>query len=751
MANNYTVISDLAYKSDIEDSNLIIVEDQEDTKQSTILDLKKSLLGDYKKPNETLFYSSQKVEERFNNFTRELASYASEKDLRSIENRIEDIIVSAGDDNTEIVYARDGMKALSVRLDRDILDADNKYVTKVRKVVEGNQVSTGNTGFVDICLNVSADVLFKSKNVLDVSNNTSGNGVTYTETGFEYSQINNNMEVSLKLGSSLPKGTYYFFSSKSYDALFNDRGNVKFVVKNSRDDSAYTEFVYNQSSKFEFTAPKAFDEIKLIFNTEKYSSTSVARYTNLMLTRNAEYGETYIPYASKSVSLEKDINLYYYNENYDISCSDKNGVVRVEYYDNAITMASMQTTIDEMKSVVINNGDKCGLTTNYGEYLFFDNVISENPTACKLSYDNDKYMRNGTPSLKLTFNGEANTNPILTLQMKQSLDNIDSISLVLYVDRTVSYYFIEEYPISIYLCSDNYQEPDMVNYYQADIHKLDIIQGWGVIKIPASQFVKVGSPNIHAIKYIKIEIHNNSILDNKSIYLNSVVFNQTMKPVVLLAFDGMYEDGVEYTYPYLTNKEFPATIFTNNNTTYSRSLLEAVETLRVKNGWDIGQYGCHPNKEILTYDDNARPQYLALKTTKTWLNDNLVLNPISYSPPYGNLRPISVPILKDLGYKIAKVHGTAYGYINFFDPKYDFAIPMQLISNNITEEEIIAGIQYAIDNQCGICLYTHNVTEYGDESSVKKIVLENIIKFILDNSDKITPMTFSDFYNKCKG
>ena len=175
--------------------------------------------------------------------------------------------------------------------------------------------------------------------------------------------------------------------------------------------------------------------------------------------------------------------------------------------------------------------------------------------------------------------------------------------------------------------------------------------------------------------------------------------------------------------------------------------METIVNLRAKYGWDLGQYGCNPNKELLTNDNNAREQYLSLKTAKEWLKDNLIYNPISYSAPYGNLRPITVPLLKDLGYKIAKTDST--GYCNFFDPKYDFAIPMTLMSNETTAEEIIEKIQYAIDNNCCICIYTNNVTNYGDEISAKKTLFESVMKFIFENKDAITLMTFSEFYEKC--
>ena len=754
MDKNFTIISDLPRLPEIEDSNIIIVEDAEDTKQSTILDLKKSLLADYKPaPSENTFYSSKKVESLMDDIKRESSKYASDEELKSLSTRVESIIASAGSGkDSEIIDARDGETTLNARLSRDISFAEDKYAEKVRKVIEGKEVSTGNFGYIEVYLNnmsgSSANINFNSKNLLNPKSNTNGSGVTYTDDGFKYQQtIANNLTVSLKFDSSLPKGKYYFFANIVFDALFKDKSNIIFAVKNSRDDSAYTEFTYNQSGKFEFEAPKAFNEIKLMFNAANFLANSVVEYKNIMLVTKEEYGKTYIPFESYSVPITKGNTIKGYNNDYDITCSDANASIRVEYYDNAITMESMNNSIEEMKSVVIDNRDKCGLIENYGDYLFFDNAVCETPTSCRLSYDDDKFMRNGKPSLKMEFVEDVEVNPVLAVEMTDYVQNIDSVSLVFYIDRTTSYYFTTPQPIKIYLCSDSYKEPEMVNYLYISLDKSKIVQGWNIIKANINEFSANGMPNVHGIKYAKVEVDKNAGLDNKSIYFNSIIFNQKMKPTVLLAFDGIYEDGVSYTYPYLTNRNIPATILANNRSTFSSSILDSVVNLRAKFGWDIGQYGCNPNKELLTYDDNPREQYLALKTAKEWLQSNLVYSPISYSAPYGNLRPLSVPILKDLGYKIAKTDAT--GYCNFFDPKYDFAMPMQLLSNNVTEEEIIAKLQYAIDNNCCICLYTNNVTNYGDEANSKKTLFEKVIKFLNDNRDKITAMTFSEFYNKC--
>ena len=63
MSNSEVKINDLLEKTNIEDGNLIIVEDEEDTKKSTIHRLKNNFLGDNYEPDGYRFYSSKKVEE----------------------------------------------------------------------------------------------------------------------------------------------------------------------------------------------------------------------------------------------------------------------------------------------------------------------------------------------------------------------------------------------------------------------------------------------------------------------------------------------------------------------------------------------------------------------------------------------------------------------------------------------------------------------------------------------------------------
>lgn len=756
MAKNYTVIADLMTKNNIEDNNLIIVEDAEDTKQSTIEELKKCFLGDYSSnPSERTFYSTKRIENILDNLRRQLSTYASNEEVKKLQHRVAQLVAYSGTEkDSEIIDARDDSVSLGTRLRRDLNYNEDKYMKKVRKFIEGtNDISTENTGYVDIYPiklkdnTTKTNILFKSKNILDISRNTDTIQVKYTSTGFKYSQtVIEDMSVTLKFVDSIPKGTYFFFANVDYDAIFKDKGNIIFAVSNTKDESAYTEFTFNQTGKFKFEAPKAFNQIKLIFNSKNYVTNATVEYSNIMLTRSEKYGDRYIAYENLSAQIKKDEYIRRFNRNYDISCVDKDTIIRVEYYDNSTTAEWLQEDVDELKATMLSSRDKCGLIKNYGEYLFFNNAICETPTSCRLSF-NEKYKRNGVSSLQLTFQEDVNVNPLFALELSTYIENIDSTSIVFYIDKDISYYFTSSTPITIYLCSDSYKEPEMVNYAMVKINKKELVQGWNIIKKGINDFTLVGKPNIHAIKYVKIEVDKNSGLDNKTMYFNSVIFNQKMKPTVLLAFDGIYDESIDYTYPYLAARGVPATILANNRTTFSSAALGKVEEMRAKYGWDIGQYGCNPNKGILTRDDNSREQYLGLKMTREWLQSNLVYNPISYSAPFGNLRPITVPLLKDFGFKIAKTD--ANGYCNFFDPKYDFAIPTVLMSNDTTEDEIKQKIKYAIDNDCCICLYTNNVTEYGDESSAKKVLLENVVKYLLDNKDNITMMTFSEFYNEC--
>ena len=774
--NQVVLIEELVMKREPDDENLIIVEDSEDTKKSTIKELKKNLSGDYRDPSDWKFYSSKYVEELFKNIKIEMSNYAYLTDVAELRRVIQSIVASAGSgQSTEVVQARDGESTLQARLQRDLNYANDSFIRKIRRKLVGKKLSTGMEGYVDFKAkeNVQAQMVYRSKNLLNPRNIANAHNQVETNSftsGIVYTQRDNNyMDFDITFSYTIPAGTYIFYANAMPDGSFLDNGNIIFAVKNARDDSAYKEFAYSQQPEFVFTAPKAFNSIKLKFNRAKFVTNASIEYRNMMLT--VDRTEKYIPYesyASGSIPVGETRRIY--NRDYVFECVNQNNGAHIEfelsYWDQEIDLEYLYNMTKGVSDIILDKRDRCGLIQKYGDYLFFDdstilsidrNVNKRNdisrlegnyPKLVRFSYDTDKHMRNNSPSLKLTFNSDVNGMPSIITKVPNTIRDIDSVSIVMYLDATVTQYMVGRPQFQINMCSDSYDEPDMVNYFSAGIELNKLIQGWNIIKIPFEDFVAHGNPNEHAIKYIEFLIDKNSSMDDKSIYLNSYVFNQEMKPTVMLAFDGIYEEGITYTYPYLTAREFPATILANSRQTFSNNILASVLNLRANHNWDIGQYGCHPRKETLVEDNNARDQYLLLKSTKEWLQNNLVNSPISYSAPFGNLRPSTMSMLKDLGYGIAKVRST--GCCNFFDPRYDFAIPMYLMSNDVSLDDIKSKIQYAIDHKCCICLYTNNVTEYGDEQSVKKAVFEEVIKFISNNSDKITAMTMADFYEKCK-
>lgn len=780
--NQVTLIEELVMKREPEDDNLIIVEDVEDTKKTTIREFKKNMSGDYRDPSEWKFYSSKFVEQLLDSMKKDMSIYAYSSDVLYLKNRIESIIATAGSgQNTEVVDARDGKNTLQARLERDLGFAEDKYLKKLRRKMEGKKVSTGMEGYVDVTTfdlpaGKTANIVITSKNLLNMSPsgglpaNQGQIASNSRSTGFVYTQKNNNyMEFEIPIGQTLSAGTYVFYANVIFGSGFTDRNEIILAVKNTRDDSAYKEFSYRQVPEFVFTSSKAFDTIKFKFNRINFVTNASVEYSNMMITR--EKTDKYINYyvnRSNVISGNGQM-VQFYNRDYDIQCVESTTSANInlvlQYWDQKIDFQYIYDRLQKVTDITLDNIDHCGLIQKRGEYLFFTNdtilSIDRNvnksnditklegnyPKLVRFSYDDDKHMRNNIPSLKITFNSDINGVPSIITRMPNTVYDIDSVSIVMYIDSTVSQYMVGRPQFQINMCSDSYDEPNMVNYFSAGIELNKLVQGWNIIKIPFDEFVSHGNPNEHGIKYIEFLIDKNSNMDDKSIYLNSFVFNQEMKPTVLLAFDGIYEEGITYTYPYLAAREFPATILANSRQTFSNNILASVLNLRTSYDWDLGQYGAHPRKETLVEDNNSRDQYLLLKSTKEWLQNNLVNTPISYSAPFGNLRPITVPLLRDLGFKIAKVKST--GYCNFFDPRYDFAIPMHLMSNEVTLDEIKSKIQYAIDHQCCICIYTNNVTEYGDEQSVKKAVFEEVIKFISDNSDKITAMTMAEFYKKC--
>lgn len=761
MENSRIRIAELVEKNRIEDHNLVIVEDDEDTKKSTVSELKKAFSGDAYDPAQNLFYSSEKIYELQLALKREINAKAPADKIAELESRIANIIASNGDGkDTEIIDARNGKASLSERLRYDASLLESAYMKKIERVVTGKTVDiAGHYGYIDIAIidSVSKNttrtnntLVVHSRNLYDNSNavvtaqvvKNQNNGVNYIQAA------SGSIMIELPLPMIYQAGKYQFISGISLSNDFRDI-EIKFNVTYS--DGTIESIPYRHEECIKFEAKKGFNKITLLYNAENIVAGASAIFTNIMLVSGHNDMNRFIPYERYSYNMNIGENKFkYYNNDYVYECNIQNGLVSIKYHDNEIDTEWLYEEIMKLKYISEDKREKCGLIEEYGIYQFLDNIYTNiYEDGIIIEDSEDAYIRNGVRSKKITIAKNATRNSTMRLPLDNHISVINNIGLFFYADRPdFSLFDATTGGIKIRLCSDDIDNNTETNYYEYIITKKEMVQGWNFVKKRIVDFNSVGDPDPNNIKFIYIEICRTDEMNGLSVYLNSFVFNQRMKPSLLLCFNGLYDESITYLYPYLKTRGIKASIFLNARKTPTPEAVDTLLKYKIEYGWDIGLDGCHPNKEMLTQDDNYRNQYTLLRNSMGWLSDTVTHNPISYSAPYGNLRPITVPLIKDLGFKIAKTESD--GYCGFFCEK-DLAVPMHLISNNVEIDEIIDKIDYAIETGQSIVLYTNDVTEYGSEIDSKKIMFESIVEYICDRVEEgsIECMTFREFYEKC--
>lgn len=770
MADTF-LIEELSKKDNIEDENKIIVEDSEDTKQSTIRDLKKNFNGDTKEPSSLLFYSSKMTNEIKESLQRDLSTKASMKDYESVKKSLDEIIITqteAESKDIELIIARDGEDSLKDRLDRDKNSAANRVLNKYKKSISGNRIYLGDfTGYADVLVNTSipGNLIVKSINYFNIEDMRGSNEVyiSYSDYGFSYTQFAIREDKFLGVYvpmNNVPAGTYFFSANIYNDTVTNENGEsltfklptkVNIGLKFSDRSVQYLDMdMANLNSNlfyFNFTSTKILTEISFVFPEEDFIEGSVLRFENVMLSPRELLNEfiphsiTYYPVNGKQYvnDIRVDKSEIYFE---GFGCE-----IIVDYYDDKYTTEYIIDHLTNLEKNFNEDIDQCGMIENYGTYNFFvSNTINRNESNAFIEEVKDeKYTRNGHRSIKMSYTS-IEDNPTIYMNIEEKPEVIQYITFLFYIDKYASYYMDED-AITVYLVADkpNIYPPN--NYLQKIIPKNSIIQGWNSIKLSIDEFETIGGVVQNDINNIMIRFSNNSNLQNQSIYLNSIIFNQTMKPAVLLGFNGIYDNTFEYTLPILNSKGLECTIFLNDSQTLSSSELDSIIMYR-SSYLDIGQFGCNPNKELLLEDDNYREQYVALKNIKSYLQGNMIYNPISYSAPYGNLRPITVDLIRDIGYKIAKTGED--GFCNFFSKK-DLCIPSIELNNDSDLEYIKSKINTAIHTGQTVAISTYDVTEYGDEINAKKSVFEELIEFIesLVDTDQIECLSYKSFYEKC--
>ena len=110
-------IEDLDRKREIEPTNLIIVEDDEDTKKAMVQDLIRSLCGDAKDPSPELFYSTLAIQNILSSIG--IGNSATTEKINELEKLIGSLTAVEGSSNSEVIAARLQYSSLLERLAAD--------------------------------------------------------------------------------------------------------------------------------------------------------------------------------------------------------------------------------------------------------------------------------------------------------------------------------------------------------------------------------------------------------------------------------------------------------------------------------------------------------------------------------------------------------------------------------------------------------------------------------------------------------
>lgn len=751
-------IAEMLKRGTVEDTDLLICEDDLDTKQTTVRDLKRCLNGDVSEPSEYKFYSSSKVEDLFTGVDVQLSQLPTSEAIDKLVNKVTNLIqnsTGSGEKDAEIIAARGTYPTLDARLDAQESDYDKRYLRNKTNTYYGNKIdlhSVKKANMVislDVNDNITKDTTISvdSANLLSISSIDSAN-VRTDETGYQFKYSSTMYEY--KIPCSLPLGDYTLYGNYEFSDDFIKDG---FTLKLYYADGSTSSLNFGFVKVYRFTVTKSLSHIAFVPNKMLINDGMALTVYNMMISEYSDLDE-YITggnianYNVTSGTTFSPVTL----EAGNCIVTRSEGSVKVVMTDISYTTDDILAEIEELRQELDMSKDHCGLIEQQGTYIFADTAEEDSEGLCKLSKDYDM-MRNNHCSLKMQYmEHDPDDFPRITIPLETplNLEYSTTFAIQFYIDKTTFEHFKEEDGIKVMLSSDYVIANPSANYYFFNFVKDSFVQGWNTITVNLDKFLPHGLPDWSNINQINLRFYSCDYTNGDSIYINSFIIDQRMMPTVLFAFDDFDEEGFDYGYPYLYSRDIPATIFANNKKTLTREYLNKVCDLVYSHGWEIGCNGVNPDKEIMTEDDNPREQYMSLRETRQWLIDNFQDSIVSYSAPYGDLRPISMKILKSMGFKIAKA--TADNFCSFFADE-DFVIPMHLLSNESGHgaDDICEKLDTIVETGQVLCIYTTGVSRYGNEIQANKVSFEKVIEKIemYREQGRLQCLTFQDFYKKC--
>lgn len=427
-----------------------------------------------------------------------------------------------------------------------------------------------------------------------------------------------------------------------------------------------------------------------------------------------------------------------------------------EVYGNVTKLPKVATSkeVDTKINNLISEMDVCNLIVEKG--TFYSNF--EQAGTATFTDAPYQYKRNGVISKKITM-------PIGDTTASRAIFSVngvqDNIVLFLYLAGS-DYTLFNNEPVTIqcYISKNSAYNNAYFNSFRTSL-----TVGWNAIKFNLDEMSVNGTPADKSdLNCVEVNFkHSNESTKEVSFLLNGILVDSKMRPVIMVNHDGVYASDIEDGGKLAIESQYniPTTVFTNGmgDSTYKDACMDAVGTGMI----EIGQYSCRDIDGIasdLGLSDartalsdettiDALTQYKLLKGTHDIVRDQLQGGDvIAYAGNQGYLTGMTMRTLRKLGIKIGRC--TGHNYIGFFS-KNEFAVGSVGLYTSVDTDIIKGYIDSAIAHGAAISLFTHTVTDAGEQYGCTKAQYAEIMSYIANLRDegKCDLMTFRQFVDAC--
>lgn len=620
--------------------------------------------------------------------------------------------------------------------DREVTEAASK-AAQVSAVSAEKSAERAETAKEEI--QESADQIQKNATEIDSLNEDLGDllkeiGHTSTNllkiTGYEI--ITPNIGVSFSLGDD----GRIVMSGKATNSNFVIRLNCEEVQLNSGED-----YTVNISSQFTNVSTRLMRKISIGGTSAEVSISGKTSVTWTATNSVISYITLTLPSG--------------YSTNYDGYIWLSKGMQATNYeHVGFISEVAKKAELETFKKSVNDNisgfsgelFERCGLIEKKGVFESFSpTTFSSGIDVLNASFE---YNRFNNVSKKIIVKPSTPVN-YYNIQQAFTFGDFESITVLMY---TTVRAFNNKSKLQFYIqlasskVSNKYGTAMLV-----DASLLNV--GWGAYKIPLSAFTFANGASIDEMDLIRFRLRVlSSSTEDLEIICGGYIYNERMKPTVVMSFDGVYDTDtvIGGKFDALIQNKIHATMFQSVNTIYSDDTKSVFYNHVINDGLEIQMYAT-ANREYVQTEDNPETQYNELRTQKEWLYENRIGGlPTMYAAPNGILPNTTLNLLKSLGFKMSR-SGSAY-YVNRFTEK-DFNVGFKGIFGTNTSDNIKNMIDEAITEGKAIFLFTHEVksnpASYDSDISNFKSVCDYIGEQITNG--KMQSMNFTEFYNACVG